>query len=266
MMRARRAARAALRLAIDAPRYHLQSMFAFGGRAFNGIALILRHKLARNSWANPAHGRRGRARRHGRCMLNALRQSVCVEQGQARCRRRQGDACRRARQRLVRAVLPAQDRPQDHAARRRRGAGARAPSARAACCRPASSCPARARRTCWRSPSASSSPRCRDWEDCAANGVSMKFAVNVPVSALVKLPIADILREERPQSANWPGLILEVTEDEIIHDLKIANDVADALRASQLHARARRFRRRLFLARAPASSCRSASSRSTAPT
>ncbi len=71
----------------------------------------------------------------------------------------------------------------------------------------------------------------RDWEQCAANGVSMKFAVNVPVSALVKLPIADILREERPKSASWPGLIMEVTEDEIIHDLKIANDVADALRA-----------------------------------
>jgi EAL domain-containing protein (putative c-di-GMP-specific phosphodiesterase class I) len=46
----------------------------------------------------------------------------------------------------------------------------------------------------------------------------------------VKLPIAEMLREERPRSENWPGLIMEVTEDEIIHDLKIANDVADALR------------------------------------
>ncbi len=34
-----------------------------------------------------------------------------------------------------------------------------------------------------------------------------------------------------PKAANWPGLILEVTEDEIIDDLKIANEVADALRA-----------------------------------
>ena len=47
---------------------------------------------------------------------------------------------------------------------------------------------------------------------------------------LMKLPIATILREERPRAANWPGLIMEVTEDEIIHDLKIANDVAAALR------------------------------------
>jgi EAL domain-containing protein (putative c-di-GMP-specific phosphodiesterase class I) len=71
----------------------------------------------------------------------------------------------------------------------------------------------------------------RDWEDCAAHGVSIKFSVNVPVSALVKLPITTILREERPQAANWPGLIMEVTEDEIIHDLRIANDVADGLRS-----------------------------------
>jgi EAL domain-containing protein (putative c-di-GMP-specific phosphodiesterase class I) len=71
----------------------------------------------------------------------------------------------------------------------------------------------------------------RDWEACAAHGVSIKLSVNVPVSALVKLPIAQMLREERPRTDNWPGLILEVTEDEIVNDLQIANDVADQLRA-----------------------------------
>jgi EAL domain-containing protein (putative c-di-GMP-specific phosphodiesterase class I) len=71
----------------------------------------------------------------------------------------------------------------------------------------------------------------KDWEACAAHGMSLRLSVNVPVSALVKLPIATILREQRPRASNWPGLIMEVTEDEIIHDLRIANDVADALRA-----------------------------------
>jgi EAL domain-containing protein (putative c-di-GMP-specific phosphodiesterase class I) len=71
-----------------------------------------------------------------------------------------------------------------------------------------------------------------DWEDCSAHGISLKFNVNVPVTALVKLPINDIVRAERPKAENWPGLILEVTEDEIIHDLKIANEVADQLRAA----------------------------------
>jgi EAL domain-containing protein (putative c-di-GMP-specific phosphodiesterase class I) len=70
----------------------------------------------------------------------------------------------------------------------------------------------------------------RDWEACAAYGMSVKLAVNVPVSALVKLPLAQMLKEERPKAANWPGLIMEVTEDEIIHDLQLANEVADSLR------------------------------------
>ena len=89
-----------------------------------------------------------------------------------------------------------------------------------------------------------------DWDDFAANGMAMKLAVNVPVSALVKLPITDMVREERPKAENWPGLILEVTEDEIIRDLKLANDAAERLQAVALLARARRFRRRLFLDRA----------------
>ena len=71
----------------------------------------------------------------------------------------------------------------------------------------------------------------RDFEDCAAHGATLKLSVNVPASAFVKLPIAQMLREERPAAANWPGLILEVTEDEVMHDLKIAQEVADELRA-----------------------------------
>jgi len=71
----------------------------------------------------------------------------------------------------------------------------------------------------------------RDFEDCAALGAVLKLSVNVPASAFVKLPIARMLREERPAAPNWPGLILEVTEDEAMHDLKIANEVADELRA-----------------------------------
>src|SRR3974390_1205339 len=59
----------------------------------------------------------------------------------------------------------------------------------------------------------------------------MKTAVNVPMSAFVKLPIPQMLREARPRAENWPGMVLEVTEDQIIHDLNLANDVAAALRA-----------------------------------
>jgi len=68
-----------------------------------------------------------------------------------------------------------------------------------------------------------------DWDIFNEYGVPMKFAVNVPVSAFVKVPIPQMLREARPKSSEWPGLILEVTEDQIIHDLALANEVAAAL-------------------------------------
>lgn len=73
----------------------------------------------------------------------------------------------------------------------------------------------------------------KDWDDFAANGLSLKIAVNVPVSALIKLPISTMVREHRPTAESWPGLILEVTEDEIIHDLKLANDAAEQLQAAR---------------------------------
>jgi len=71
----------------------------------------------------------------------------------------------------------------------------------------------------------------RDFEDCAALGVVLKLSVNVPVTAFIKLPIAQMLREERPLTPDWPGLILEVTEDEALNDLKLANAIAEELHA-----------------------------------
>lgn len=69
-----------------------------------------------------------------------------------------------------------------------------------------------------------------DWEIFNEHGVPLKLSVNVPVSAFSKLPIPRMLSEARPRAADWPGMILEVTEDQIINDLNLANDVAGALR------------------------------------
>jgi len=71
----------------------------------------------------------------------------------------------------------------------------------------------------------------RDWEDCAAVGAPhIKLAVNVPADAFVKLPIAQMICEERPMAENWPGLVLEVTEEQAFNDLKMAKEVAAELR------------------------------------
>jgi EAL domain-containing protein (putative c-di-GMP-specific phosphodiesterase class I) len=72
-----------------------------------------------------------------------------------------------------------------------------------------------------------------DWDIFNEYGVPLKFAVNVPVSAFTKLPIARMLREARPKAKHWPGLILEVTEDQMINDLTLANDVAAQLKELQ---------------------------------
>ena len=71
----------------------------------------------------------------------------------------------------------------------------------------------------------------RDWNDCAAVGMpELNLAVNVPASAFVDLPIAQLIKEERPKSKEWPGLILEVTEDQVLNNLEMANEVANELR------------------------------------
>jgi EAL domain-containing protein (putative c-di-GMP-specific phosphodiesterase class I) len=74
-----------------------------------------------------------------------------------------------------------------------------------------------------------------DWDIFNDYGIPMKFAVNVPVAAFIKLPIARMLREARPKSKSWPGMILEVTEDQMIHDLALANEVAAQLKELNCH-------------------------------
>jgi len=72
----------------------------------------------------------------------------------------------------------------------------------------------------------------RDWEAVAAAGwPELKLAVNIPATTFVELPIARIIREARPSDERWPGLILEITEDQVVNDLPIANEVANELRA-----------------------------------
>jgi EAL domain-containing protein (putative c-di-GMP-specific phosphodiesterase class I) len=47
-------------------------------------------------------------------------------------------------------------------------------------------------------------------------GVSMKFAVNVNVDTLAKLPVAILVEKHRPPDDKWPGLVFDVTETQVL--------------------------------------------------
>ena len=71
----------------------------------------------------------------------------------------------------------------------------------------------------------------RNWAMFDDAGFNLHLAINVPASALSKLPIAEIVAQNRPRSENWPGLILEITEDQIVRDIAMAKECAGALKA-----------------------------------
>jgi EAL domain-containing protein (putative c-di-GMP-specific phosphodiesterase class I) len=60
-------------------------------------------------------------------------------------------------------------------------------------------------------------------------GVNLRIAINVPVNCLVKLPVDKIVREHRPKVEDWPGLIIDVTEQQIITEIALANDLSRKL-------------------------------------
>ncbi len=71
-----------------------------------------------------------------------------------------------------------------------------------------------------------------DWSMFEEAGFNLHLAINVPVGVLLKLPIAKVVTEYRPKSERWPGLIVEVTEDQIARDIKLAHEIARQLQVS----------------------------------
>jgi EAL domain-containing protein (putative c-di-GMP-specific phosphodiesterase class I) len=66
-------------------------------------------------------------------------------------------------------------------------------------------------------------------ERLARLGLNMRFAVNIPVSVLVKLSIPDLVRAHGPQPDQWAGLIIDVTEEQIVTDLALATELTKQL-------------------------------------
>jgi EAL domain-containing protein (putative c-di-GMP-specific phosphodiesterase class I)/FixJ family two-component response regulator len=57
-------------------------------------------------------------------------------------------------------------------------------------------------------------------------GVNLRMAVNVSMSALQKLPIDELVRGYRPQVKDWPGLIIDIPEEQIVGDVTRAVELA----------------------------------------
>jgi len=73
-----------------------------------------------------------------------------------------------------------------------------------------------------------------DWQTFDQAGFNLRLAINLPVDHLLRLPILALVDEHRPRSERWPGLIVEVTEDQIVRDIKRARDVALQLKKSNI--------------------------------
>ena len=69
-----------------------------------------------------------------------------------------------------------------------------------------------------------------DWLKFAERGHPLKLSVNVPASILSAPGFVDFIRNARPVHPKFPGLILEVTEDELIRDITWIHEVATQLR------------------------------------
>ena len=70
----------------------------------------------------------------------------------------------------------------------------------------------------------------RDWNETADLGVNLHTAVNTSIGALANLQLPALIREHRPKSDKWPGLILEITENEVVKNVAFMHEIATQLR------------------------------------
>jgi EAL domain-containing protein (putative c-di-GMP-specific phosphodiesterase class I) len=82
---------------------------------------------------------------------------------------------------------------------------------------------------------------CADWSTFAAwpsigdEWTTKRMAINVPASILQTPEFIDNLRRHLPTHAKFPGLIVEITEDEAIGDPELAREIAIQLRLYNVH-------------------------------
>jgi len=62
----------------------------------------------------------------------------------------------------------------------------------------------------------------QSWSVFEEVGFNLALSINVPASVVATLPIAALVEHYRPRSDHWPGIILEVAEDQIVREAGLA--------------------------------------------
>ncbi len=74
-----------------------------------------------------------------------------------------------------------------------------------------------------------------DWVIFAEHRMTNRLAINVPASVLQRPDFVAHLRRHLPHHPKFPGLIVEITEDEAISDPELAREVAVQLKLYNVH-------------------------------
>ena len=61
-----------------------------------------------------------------------------------------------------------------------------------------------------------------DWKSFKDIGIAIELSINVPVCALKRLSLFSIFWEQGPGTSDWPGITLELNEDDIIPNMPFA--------------------------------------------
>jgi EAL domain-containing protein (putative c-di-GMP-specific phosphodiesterase class I) len=69
-----------------------------------------------------------------------------------------------------------------------------------------------------------------DWRVMERAGSNLHLSVNSPVKSLTGTGLAELVREARPREEAWPGLVIEVTEDEAVEEFDAVAEAAVQLR------------------------------------
>ncbi len=72
-------------------------------------------------------------------------------------------------------------------------------------------------------------------QNFAKLGVNLRLTVNISMADLIQLPVETIVTSVHPDPTNWPGLIIDVPEEQIVGDLPLAVEIAKRLEPINVH-------------------------------